>query len=42
LLQNESLQTECIFDHRDGKSISMLVSLRVLEDGCIICLAAPK
>jgi PAS domain-containing protein len=42
LLQNESLQSECTFDHRDGKSVSVLASLRVLEDGCIVCLAVPK
>jgi PAS domain S-box-containing protein len=42
LLQNESLEVPYVFRHRDGSEVSVMGSLRVLEDGCIVGIARPR
>jgi PAS domain S-box-containing protein len=42
LLQNESLEIPYVFRHRDGTEISVMGSVRVLEDGCIVGIARPR
>jgi PAS domain S-box-containing protein len=41
LLENESLELQYIFRRKNGTNVSVMASLTVLEDGCIVGLARP-